>query len=154
MAKAYTQSLLLFAYQATTRELAETLNRAGHAAIRPKHGAVFANLDAEGTRATDLAQRAGMGKAAMGELVDELERLGYVERRPDPHDRRAKRVVPSAAALQVTGLVHRFNRELEARYRRLLGRKGYEALRASLLRLAGRDDLQPRIPPKAKTGRR
>jgi len=146
---AYTQSLLLFAYQATARELTEALNRAGHSAIRPKHGAVFANLDAQGTRATDLALRAGIGKAAMGELIDELERLGYVERRPDPRDRRAKRIMPRPAALQVTGLVHRFNRELEARYRRLLGRRAYEALRESLLKLAGRDDLQPRIPHKA-----
>jgi DNA-binding MarR family transcriptional regulator len=153
MARAYTQSLLLFAYQATARELTDALQRAGHTAIRPKHGAVFANLDAQGTRATDLAQRAGIGKAAMGELIDELERLGYVARRPDANDRRAKRVVPSAAALQVTERVHRYNRELEARYRRVLGHRAYESLRASLLRLAGRDDVQPRIPPNAKPAR-
>src|SRR5579884_4239839 len=102
-----------------------------HPAISPKHGAVFANLDREGTRPTVLAQRAGMGKAAMGELVDELERLGYVERRPDPHDRRAKLVVPTPAALEVTRLVHAFNRKLEARYRRRLGKQAYDALRRS-----------------------
>ena len=150
MGKAYTQSLLLFVYQATARELASALNRAGHAAIRPKHGAVFANIGADGTRATELAQRARMGKAAMGELVDELERLGYITRRPDPHDRRAKLVVPTAAALQVTALVHRFNRDLETRLRRVLGREAYESLRASLVQLAGRNDLQPRIPPGAR----
>ena len=29
----------------------------------------------------------------MGELVDELEELGYVVRRPDPTDRRAKLII-------------------------------------------------------------
>jgi DNA-binding MarR family transcriptional regulator len=141
----YTQSLLLFAYRHSARELTEYLHLQGHAAIRPKHGAVFENLDREGTRPTVLAQRAGMGKAALGELVDELERLGYVERRPDPHDRRAKLVVPTAAALEVTRLVHAFNRRLEARYRRLLGKQAYDALRHALITLAGRYDVQPRI---------
>lgn len=145
MSEAYTQSLLLFAYQNSARELTDALHGGGHPAIRPKHGAVFANIERDGIRATDLAQRAGIGKASMGELVDELEQLGYVERRPDASDRRAKLVVPTAAALEVTGLVHQFNRKLEARYRRQLGVRAYESLRASLLLLAGHDEVQPRI---------
>jgi DNA-binding MarR family transcriptional regulator len=146
MADPYTQSLLLYAYQASARDLVRWLHRHGHAAIRPKHGAVFANLDRAGTRATVLAERAGIGKAAMGELVDELEELGYVERRPDAEDRRAKRVVPTAAALEVTRLVHAFNRSLEGRYRRLLGARAYESLRAALRAMApGAGGIQPRI---------
>jgi DNA-binding MarR family transcriptional regulator len=146
MAAPYTQSLLLYAYQASARELVRALRDAGHAAIRPKHGAVFANIDRDGTRTTTLAERAGMGKAAMGELVDELESLGYVERRPDPTDRRAKLVFPTALALRVTRLVHAFNRRLEARYRRRLGPEAYESLRASLAALAPPGHRQPRIP--------
>ena len=87
-----------------------------------------------------------MGKAAMGELIDELERLGYVERRPDPIDRRAKLVCPTAAALQVTRLVHAFNRRLEARYRRRLGPTVYESLRSALGAIAPPGYRQPRIP--------
>ena len=146
MAAPYTQSLLLYAYQASARELVRTLRDHGHNAIRPKHGAVFANIDRQGTRATTLAERAGMGKAAMGELIDELERLGYVERRPDPIDRRAKLVCPTAAALQVTRLVHAFNRRLEARYRRRLGPTVYESLRSALGAIAPPGYRQPRIP--------
>ncbi|MGE5147484.1 MAG: MarR family winged helix-turn-helix transcriptional regulator [Candidatus Eiseniibacteriota bacterium] len=145
MAAPYTQSLLLYAYQASARELVRALRDHGHDAIRPKHGAVFANIDREGTRATTLATRAGMGKAAMGELVDELERLGYVERRPDPSDRRAKLIVPTTLALQVTRLVHAFNRRLEARYRRKLGAKAYESMRTSLGAIAPSGYRQPRI---------
>src|SRR6185437_15296416 len=82
----YTQSLLLYAYQDSARALIATLHERGHARIRPKHGAVFANLDKRGTRASVLAERAGMGRAAMGELIDDLERMGYVRRALDPAD--------------------------------------------------------------------
>lgn len=55
------------------------------------HSAVFAHIDlARGSRLTDLAAKANMTPQAPGELVDDLERLGYVERLPDPSDRRAK----------------------------------------------------------------
>ncbi|MBO0837141.1 MAG: MarR family transcriptional regulator, partial [Actinobacteria bacterium] len=107
--EAYTQSLLLAAYQQTASELLTALARAGHTSIRHKHGAVFANLDAAGTRPSVLAERAGMTKAALGELVDELERIGYVRRQPDPSDRRAKLVVPTDTAKEVTALVRQVN---------------------------------------------
>lgn len=146
MASPYTQSLLLYAYQVSARDLTRMLRERGHTAIRPKHGAVFANIDKGGTRASALAERAGIGKAAMGELIDELERRGYVRREPDPSDRRAKLVVPTAAALEVTRLVHEFNEGLEARYRDLLGNQAYESLRSSLEVIAPGGTRQPRIP--------
>src|SRR3954465_7333719 len=59
---------------------------------KPKHSAVFAQLGPDGARLTDLAKRAAITPQAMGELVDELEQLGYVRREPDPADRRAKLV--------------------------------------------------------------
>jgi len=62
---------------------------------RPAHSGVFAHIDLDGTRLTDLANRANMTPQAMGELVDDLERLGYVRRVPDPGDRRAKLIVPT-----------------------------------------------------------
>ncbi|WP_206086505.1 MarR family winged helix-turn-helix transcriptional regulator [Ollibium composti] len=142
----YTQSLLLHAYQASARSLVGALREAGHERIKPKYGAVFANIDAAGTRASLLAERAGIGKPAMGEMVDELERMGYVRRIPDPADRRAKLVLPTDAAKAVTDTVHRFNQALEAEYRGKLGDKGYEALRAALLELAPSRDPQPRMP--------
>jgi DNA-binding MarR family transcriptional regulator len=57
---------------------------------KPAHSAVFAQIAPDGSRLTDLARQANMSPQAMGELVDELEQLGYVVRRPDPTDRRAK----------------------------------------------------------------
>jgi DNA-binding MarR family transcriptional regulator len=87
---------LLFAVQ---DELFATLADQGHPHLRPQHGAVLAYLDAEGSRATDLARRSGQHKQVVGKLLDELEALGYVERRPDPSDRRAKLIVPTERGL-------------------------------------------------------
>ncbi|WP_328467449.1 MarR family transcriptional regulator [Actinoplanes sp. NBC_00393] len=87
---------LLFAVQ---DELFGRLAREGHPDLRPQHGAVLAYLDAEGSRATDLSRFSGLHKQVVGKLIDELETLGYVERRPDPTDRRAKLIVPTERGL-------------------------------------------------------
>jgi DNA-binding MarR family transcriptional regulator len=66
------------------------LNEAGHPAIRQGHGCVFRFIDEGGSRLTDLADSSGLTKQAVGEVVADLEKLGYVERAPDPGDGRAK----------------------------------------------------------------
>lgn len=76
-------------YHATNRRIADGLAAAGYPDIRPTHGIVF-ELIAEGCRLTELADRAGMTKQSMGELVEHLVSNGYLERRPDPADRRAR----------------------------------------------------------------
>lgn len=62
----------------------------GFGDLRESHGPLFAFLPAGGARVTDLAARARMTKQSMGELVTELESLGYVRRDSDPSDGRAK----------------------------------------------------------------
>jgi DNA-binding MarR family transcriptional regulator len=129
-------TLLLEAYRRFERELFDELHRAGHAGLRPKHGAVLANVDREGTRATELAVRAGMTKASMGELVDELEALGYVRRAGDLLDRRAKRVVPTADGLEVARLARAAIEGLERRWAARVGERRFRALLAALEALA------------------
>ena len=58
--------------------------------LRPGHGCVFSNIDPDGSRLTDLAERARMTKQSVGEVASDLEKRGYVERAPDPEDGRAK----------------------------------------------------------------
>src|SRR5215213_5177915 len=73
-------------------ELFRRLDAAGLEGVRPSHTHVSAYIKAEGSRLTGLARDARMTVPAMMELVDDLERLGYAQRRPDPTDRRAKLV--------------------------------------------------------------
>ena len=68
----------------------DRFHAAGYADLREGHAPLFAFLPAAGTRLTDLAKRARITKQSMGELVSELESLGYVARGPDPSDGRAK----------------------------------------------------------------
>jgi DNA-binding MarR family transcriptional regulator len=63
---------------------------AGHPQIRQGHGCVFRFIDEGGSRLTELAEGSGLTKQAVGEVVADLEQLGYVERAPDPGDGRAK----------------------------------------------------------------
>lgn len=83
---------LLFAVQ---DELFKRLHDNGFNDIVPRHGVVLAYLRQDGVRATDLARLSGQLKQVVGVIVDDLEALGYVERRPDPADRRAKLIVPT-----------------------------------------------------------
>lgn len=113
---------LLFAIQ---DELFATLAEQGHANLRPQHGAVLAYLDAEGSRATDLARRSGQHKQVIGKLIDELEALGYVERRLDPADRRAKLVVPTPLGLDQMSRSDAILAAVERRHAKAVGDNAY-----------------------------
>jgi DNA-binding MarR family transcriptional regulator len=83
-------ALLYTAADALVAELSRRMEAAGYGDVRGAHGCVFGNIDADGMRLTELAERAGMTKQAVGEAVSDLEGLGYAERVNDPSDGRAK----------------------------------------------------------------
>jgi len=70
----------------------DLLTAAGHTEVTLTHINATRHLDLEGTRLTDMASRAAMTKQSMSELVEQLEALGLVARRPDPADGRARLV--------------------------------------------------------------
>ena len=101
--------------------------------LRPSHGNVMEQLELEdGLRLTDLAARAGMTAQSMGELVDDLEGKGYLERRPDPDDRRAKRIYLTDRGREDARVAKRAVADVEASLAALLGEERYRDLRRTL----------------------
>ncbi|HVX31075.1 MAG TPA: MarR family transcriptional regulator [Nitrolancea sp.] len=124
--------LLLHAQRAFNLAAIEKLRARGHAGLGMAHTAVLPHVDLDGTRITTLAERAGMTKQGMGQLVSDLERLGYLERTTDPTDRRATRITFTPAGWQFLRDAYDVKRELEAEYAALLGPARFAELRMML----------------------
>ena len=107
----------------------------GHEHVRPPHGNVFQFLDDNGTRVSVLAERAQITKQSMAELVAHLERHGYVERVPDPSDRRAKLVRATRRGKQVYAIAREVVAELEQQWTRRIGKARMRELRETLEQL-------------------
>ena len=118
--------------QMAVDELHRRLNEEGHPQVRPGHGCVFRFVDADGSRLTDLADRARMTKQAVGEVVADLEGLGYVERVPDPDDGRAKIIRLTDRGRDGQRAARRIFRDIERRWGRQLGEQRVDELRETL----------------------
>jgi DNA-binding MarR family transcriptional regulator len=122
---------------AAVRKLFVRLHEEGFEHVREGHGCVFGFIDIEhGSRLTELAERAGLTKQAVGEAATELERLGYAERIPDPTDRRAKiiKLTPSGLEACLTG--RRIFAEIEREWAEELGEELIGGLREAAERIA------------------
>jgi|SRR5579859_1379022 len=83
-------------------------------------------------RLSDLAEQAKMTPQALGDHVDELERLGYLERIPDPGDRRAKLIRPTAKGLALFEFARRSLGEIEAEWADAIGARRVSDLHRTL----------------------
>ncbi|HEX6388326.1 MAG TPA: MarR family transcriptional regulator [Solirubrobacteraceae bacterium] len=119
-------------FRAGTALLHRRFAERGHPEIRPVHGDVMQFLDDAGTRVSVLAERAHVTKQSMAELVVHLERLGYVERVPDPSDRRAKLVRATSRGRELYAIAREVVAEIEADWTRRLGKTKMRQLRALL----------------------
>lgn len=115
--------------------VAEELARRGFADLRPALLAVAQHIGATGTRITELAARAWLSKATVVHAVDELERLGYVKREPDPTDRRAKLVIPTARARDAEQVGREAIADIRDAWAKLIGDEEMDVLEAKLHRL-------------------
>ncbi len=127
-------ALLRTAYNAlAARIFASVVSGTEFDDLRPSHGNVMEQLELEdGLRLTELAARAGMTAQSMGELVDDLEVKGYLERRPDPRDRRAKRIYLTTRGRKNTRVAKRATADVENYLAELLGERRYHLLRRTL----------------------
>jgi MarR family transcriptional regulator, temperature-dependent positive regulator of motility len=130
--------LLLRAQRDFDAALNARLRERGYPDVRLAHSALFAHIDPEGTRSSELAERAGMTKQGMGQLVACLEKKGYIERVEDPGDGRARVVRLTKKGRRHVRDAREIIGEIEDAYARRLGDGRLETLRAILI------DLSPR----------
>ncbi|MEV8372751.1 MarR family winged helix-turn-helix transcriptional regulator [Kribbella sp. NPDC056861] len=109
----------------------------GYTEVKPAHNAVFATLGEEGGRAIDMAERAGITRQSMGEVVRDMVSLGILEMCPDPADRRAKLVTYTEYGRLVAGRGFERLIELEQRFDEEFGVAEYALAREVLDRIGG-----------------
>lgn len=125
--------LLGMGFQLVLAEFVRRVAAAGYPDLRPVHGMVFQVLQGPGATATELAERLGVTKQAAGQLVDDLERRGYLRRQPHPDGGRRRLVVLTDRATEHLAVAGGVLRELEAEL--ASGVTDLPALRAELARL-------------------
>ena len=124
--------LLDAGFDAFSEELARRLAQTPYNDIRATHGCVFGNIEPEGSRLTDLAERAHMTKQTVGEVATELERRGYLERAPDPSDGRAKIIRLTERGREAQALGREIIEEIEQEWAERFGAERVAALRDAL----------------------
>ena len=110
---------------------------------RPAYGFAFARLAPDGATATDLAAHLGITKQAASQLVDELVRKGYVERRPHPGDARARLVVLTELGWTCTRAAEEAAVDAVRPWAELLGESEVRVLCDRLLRIAPYGPIRP-----------
>jgi DNA-binding MarR family transcriptional regulator len=126
--------LLFYPYRALESRVLAALAEAGYE-ITLAQARLLQRVADGGSRLTDLAAQAQVTKQTAGELVDQLQRRGFVERVPDPADGRARLVRLAARGRAAAALAAPVVAAVEAEWTAHLGPEAMTALRSALLRL-------------------
>jgi DNA-binding MarR family transcriptional regulator len=127
--------LLRLVYQHYAQSIDAALRDAGFGDIRPGAANVFPFVPPEGITVSRLAELARVRKQSMAQAVDQLERTGYVERRPNPRDHRSRLVFLTGRGASVPPVTHAAAARVEERWAQLTSPAEFEALRTALARL-------------------
>jgi DNA-binding MarR family transcriptional regulator len=127
--------LLRLLSQHHSEDIHAGLREAGFGDIRPAHANVFPFVPSEGITVSGLAELARVRKQTMAEAVEQLERMGYVERRANPRDRRSRLVFLTERGEAVKPVTHAAAARVEERWAEMTSPEELEALRGSLLHL-------------------
>ena len=135
--------------RALRTDMLRSAHRKGFTELAPSHNAVFAVLPPEGSRAADMAVRAGITRQSMGEVIRDMIRVGLVETVPDPADGRAKIVKFTAYGKRVASGGYRHILELEERFSDEFGEEDWATTRRVLGRvreILNSDAVEPPTP--------
>ena len=122
------------------RDLEELADELGHSGrydpLTPSSFRLLSMMPQKGARVTDLAAVAGMTKQALGQYVDMLEPLGYVESRQDPADRRTRIIRRTPLGDEAVATANELFAALDRRWSEIVGPRRWATCRAVLLELA------------------
>ena len=124
--------LMFLSYRHAEQRILQRVAVAGYDDITLAQARLMARIGPDGTRLTELAEAAQITQQSAGVLVDQLQRLGYVERVPDPRDARARPVRLAARGRQAQAVARKAETAIEREWRRHLGRERMQALREAL----------------------
>jgi DNA-binding MarR family transcriptional regulator len=126
-------ALLRVPAQAIHRRIINELNEAGFEELRLPHMALLQFPGPDGSRPGLLAERAGVSKQAMNQLLRSLETLGYVARSDHPDEGRARIVRLTRRGRTAYAKVHDILRDIEREWSAHLGAKAFTELKQLLL---------------------
>ena len=128
-------ALLRLPWEAVQRHMLEQLHEHGFDDFDAAYLNVFQYPGPDGARPSELAVRLRDSKQALNYLLGELERLDYLERRPDPDDLRSKRVAFTARGKAAVQVIRDAVAEMEAAWAQRLGPRRFAQLRTLLVEL-------------------
>ena len=114
------------------RRIYAGLAERGYGDVRASHSAVFANLGMGAVRVTELAERAQVTQQAMGKMLKEIERMGYITRDIDSGDKRAKEIRMTEKGIELTIVSLQVYQETRDHYANKIGLEDLENLESSL----------------------
>lgn len=127
--------------------LMQRLAEDGFGDLRPAHLAVFQFPGPHGVRPVDLAARTGMTKQALTPLLNDLERLGYLERRRAEDDGRGRVLWLTNRGLAFVAAIKQITMGIEQEWSERLGPERFATVRAALEELVGRTTQAGAISP-------
>ena len=128
-------ALLRVPWEAVQRHMLERLHERGFDDLDAAHLNVFQYPGPQGARPSELAGRLRISKQALNYLLGQLERLDYLERRPDPDDLRSKRVALTPRGTAAVRVIRDAVAEIESAWAQQLGPQRFAQLRGLLLDL-------------------
>jgi len=124
--------LLRLAHQQWTLAVETKLAEEGFDDIKPHYANIFTFVPPEGMQVSQLTELAHVRKQSMTQTVEELEKLGYVERRPDPGDKRGKLVFLTERGKKVSPIAREAGKLVDQHWAELTSAEEIEALREAL----------------------
>jgi DNA-binding MarR family transcriptional regulator len=127
--------LLLGGFQAMVDDVHGELAQRGHAGVRASHEFALRAVDEGADTASELGRRLSVSKQGAARTITALEKLGYLEREPDPSDGRLKRLRVTDRGHDMMALGASLFDEVRERWAAQMGPERLEALEAHLARL-------------------